>query len=228
MIGEDMPVISAQEEARRKVAKLVMGYQALTPAQIKTYHEAKTKQGFVHPLFRCHGWDFDNVGEVTPEEKASKGRVDYAFKLKGVSRFYLEVKQLKADLDDAEENYLYLLGLLQSRLMDFCFRRLSAPFRGDFRSANRQFIEPLPIRRIGFSGPIDTKMQEDLVALVQTMLHLHRELHQIPTERTEARHEVERQMKHTDEAIDTIVYDLYGLNKGEKETVDTAASALSS
>ena len=32
----------------------------------------------------------------------SKGRVDYAFKIKGVSRFYLEAKHLKADLNNAE------------------------------------------------------------------------------------------------------------------------------
>ncbi|MFC2000730.1 Eco57I restriction-modification methylase domain-containing protein, partial [Chloroflexota bacterium] len=124
--------------------------------------------------------------------------------------------------DGAEENYLYVLGLLHSRLIDFCFRRLSAPFRGDFRSANRQFIEPLPIRRIDFSDPTDQETHNDIVTLVQRMLHLHRELHQTPPEHTEARREVEREIEHTNQAIDTIVYDLYGLKREEKEIIVTS------
>ncbi len=39
-----------------------------------------------------------------------------------------------------------LTVLLNSRLMDFVFRRGSVPFRGAFWSANKQFIAPLPIR----------------------------------------------------------------------------------
>lgn len=36
--------------------------------------------------------------------------------------------------------------LLNSRLLDYYFQRLSVPFRGEFKSANKQFIAPLPIR----------------------------------------------------------------------------------
>jgi type I restriction-modification system DNA methylase subunit len=36
--------------------------------------------------------------------------------------------------------------LLNSRLLDFLFRLHSVPFRGNFLSANRQFVAPLPIR----------------------------------------------------------------------------------
>jgi len=39
-----------------------------------------------------------------------------------------------------------LLLLLNSRALDFMFRRVSVPFRGAFMSANKQFIAPLPIR----------------------------------------------------------------------------------
>lgn len=102
---------------------------ALTPAQIKQYHEAKTKQGFVQPLFRSLGWDFDDVDEVTPEENVSKGRVDYAFKIKGVSRFYLETKHLKADLNNTEfikqaVTYAYNKGVTWAGLTSFDHLRL--------------------------------------------------------------------------------------------------------
>ncbi len=39
-----------------------------------------------------------------------------------------------------------ILPVLNSRLLDFVFRRGSVPFRGHFYSANKQFIAPLPIR----------------------------------------------------------------------------------
>lgn len=40
-----------------------------------------------------------NSDEVAAEEKSSNGRVDYAFKIGGVSKFYLEAKPLREDLN---------------------------------------------------------------------------------------------------------------------------------
>jgi len=113
-----------KEEARQKVAELVAKYEGLRPSEIKTFHEAKTKQGFIEPLFRALGWDFDDINEVTPEERASNGRVDYAFKLNGVSQFYLEAKPLRADLTRAEYakqavTYAYNKGVTWAALSDF-------------------------------------------------------------------------------------------------------------
>ena len=39
----------------------------------------------------------------------------------------------------------FLAGLLNSPVAGYVFRRISKPFRGDYRSANKQFIAPLPI-----------------------------------------------------------------------------------
>jgi len=39
----------------------------------------------------------------------------------------------------------WLAGIINSKVCSFVFRRISKPFRGDFRSANKQFIAPLPI-----------------------------------------------------------------------------------
>ncbi|MEQ1708431.1 MAG: DNA methyltransferase [Terricaulis sp.] len=39
----------------------------------------------------------------------------------------------------------FLLGVLNGPVTDFVFRAISKPFRGDYRSANKQFIAPLPI-----------------------------------------------------------------------------------
>ncbi|MBN1693711.1 MAG: N-6 DNA methylase [Dehalococcoidales bacterium] len=94
----------SKEEAKKKIEELVKKYESLSPAQIKSYNEAATKSNFIEPLFRALGWNFEDVNEVSPEEKASSGRVDFAFKLNMVSQFYLEAKPLKADLTN--ETYI--------------------------------------------------------------------------------------------------------------------------
>ncbi len=47
-------------------------------------------------------------------------------------------------VDDVAQRH-YLLGILNSPVCDFVWRQISKPFRGDCRSANKQFIAPLPI-----------------------------------------------------------------------------------
>jgi len=101
----------------------------LSPSEVKSFHEAKTKQGFIEPLFRALGWNFDDTSEVAPEEKASNGRVDYAFKLNGVSQFFLEAKPLKADLTSPDYvkqavSYAYHKGVTWAVLTDFEEMRL--------------------------------------------------------------------------------------------------------
>jgi len=121
--------------------------------------------------------------------------------------------------DVSHENYLYLLGLLHSQVLDFCFQRLSAPFRGGFRSANRQFIEPLPLRLIDPSSVAELKMRDDLVNLVEQMLVLQKKLQETQAESKEERHELERQIRRTDEKIDDQVCDLYDLDEAERKAV---------
>ena len=49
-------------------------------------------------------------------------------------------------VDDASGiSNLTLLGLLNSSVLNFYFLKIAAPYRGGYYSANRQFIEPLPI-----------------------------------------------------------------------------------
>lgn len=113
-----------KDEAKQKIAELVEKYENLSPSAVKTFNEANTKQGFIEPLFRALGWDVDDSNEVTLEEKASNGRVDYAFKLHGVSQFYLEAKPLKADLTNPDYikqaiTYAYGKGVTWVVLTDF-------------------------------------------------------------------------------------------------------------
>ncbi|MGA2468277.1 MAG: N-6 DNA methylase, partial [Thermodesulfobacteriota bacterium] len=114
--------------------------------------------------------------------------------------------------------YEYILGLLNSKLLNFCFIRNTVPFRGGFFSANRQYIEKLPIRTINFSDPGDKARHAQMVGLVEQMLSLHKQLAEARTPDEKTR--IQRQIDATDQQIDGLVYELYGLTENEIQIVE--------
>ena len=117
--------------------------------------------------------------------------------------------------------YYYLLGLLNSTLLDWLLKQTSSPFRGGYYAYNRQYIEQLPIRTINFDDPADVARHDKMVALVERMLALHRKLATatVPPDKELYR----RQIEATDRQIDVLVYELYGLTE-EEITVVKAGS----
>ena len=114
--------------------------------------------------------------------------------------------------------YEYVLGLLNSKLLDLYLKSLSSPFSGGYYAYNRQYIERLPIRTIDFSNPTDVVHHDNLVRLVKLMLELYERLAaaSIPSDKTL----FERQIDALDRQIDELVYELYGLTKEEIEIVE--------
>jgi len=113
-----------KDNARQKIAKLVEKYKALSASSRKKYTEADTKTIFIERLFGALGWDVYGGAEVTQEQRASRGRVDYAFRLRGIPKFFLEAKPLKADLDNPEYakqviNYAWHKDVTWAVLTDF-------------------------------------------------------------------------------------------------------------
>jgi len=119
-----------------------------------------------------------------------------------------------------DAQWLYVLGLLNSKLLDFYLHRISVPFRGGFYSANRQFLEPLPIYHINFDNPTEKKMHDDLVGLVDKMLELSKRLAPMRNTPCSERDELLREINRTDSGIDNLVYDLYGLTEKERRVVE--------
>jgi len=95
------------ENSKLAVQKLVEKYnQVVANGRIKEYKEENTKKDFITPLFRVLGWDMENdesPDEVTNEDQISKGRVDYAFRLNAIPKFYLEAKALNKGLDERKD-----------------------------------------------------------------------------------------------------------------------------
>jgi type I restriction-modification system DNA methylase subunit len=91
--------MNTQETAYAEIEKLVRKFKGLSVRERKGMNEHATRQGFILPMFRALGWDIDNVNEVSPEEKVSRGFVDFSFRLGGVPRYFLETKKLDEDLN---------------------------------------------------------------------------------------------------------------------------------
>ena len=85
-----------------------------------------------------------------------------------------------------------------------------------------QFLERLPIRTINLDDRTDVARHDKIMALVQHMLDLHKKLAAatIPADKEL----IQRQVEATDQQIDELVYELYGLTPEEVEIVEEAIS----
>src|SRR3989338_3475730 len=114
-----------KEQGKEEIKKLVEKYNKLVESgKSKSYNEEMTKKDFILPLFRALGWSVEDGDEVTAEEKVSKGRVDYAFRIEGIPKLFLEAKSLREDLDRKEFaeqaiNYAWHKGATWAILTDF-------------------------------------------------------------------------------------------------------------
>jgi type I restriction-modification system DNA methylase subunit len=114
-----------KDKARNDIADLVEKYNKVVEEnRVRTFNEETTKKDFILPLFRALGWKVEDSKEVTAEETISKRRVDYGFRIDGISKFFLEAKSLKADLDNEKYfeqaiSYAWHKGCTWAVLTDF-------------------------------------------------------------------------------------------------------------
>jgi hypothetical protein len=83
---------------------------------------------------------------------------------------------------DSELSLKYVLGLLNSKLLEFYLKRVSTPMQNGFFRFFTQFMEKLPIRPINFSDPADKARHDKMVSLVERMLALHKRSPKTPQE----------------------------------------------
>jgi hypothetical protein len=112
----------------------------------------------------------------------------------------------------------YILGLLNSRLLEWFLRKTATQMRGGYYSYESRFIRHLPIRPIDFADPADRERHDRMVSLVEEMLALHRQLAAARTEHEQTN--LKRQIDAADRRIDRLVYDLYGLTEEEIRIIE--------
>ncbi|MGI8514610.1 MAG: Eco57I restriction-modification methylase domain-containing protein [Acidimicrobiia bacterium] len=124
---------------------------------------------------------------------------------------------------NCKEHPLYLLALLNSKLLSFVFRiRFQAKhLAGGYLAINKGQLEQLPIREITNKSPrADKEARSQLVRQVQKMQLLLQKLSGANTAHEEL--SLQRQVTRVDKEIDEIVYRLYNLSDSEVSFVEEA------
>ncbi len=112
---------------------------------------------------------------------------------------------------------LYLLGLLNSKVLDFVIHSISSTKQGGYFEYKPMYLSKLPIRTIDLSDPADKARHDNMVSLVERMLNLHKQRADVKTDHE--KNLIERQIEATDKQIDALVYELYGLTEDEIKIV---------
>jgi uncharacterized protein (UPF0335 family) len=91
----------SKHNAKENLTKLIEKFEKENLAgRINDYNEEATKTGFIQPFLRnVLGWNVSDRDEVSPEERISRGRVDYGLKIQGQTKLFIEVKPPRADLN---------------------------------------------------------------------------------------------------------------------------------
>ena len=112
----------------------------------------------------------------------------------------------------------YILGLVNSRLMNWYYYTLNPEVGEALAEVKKTNVAALPIRSINISDKSDKAKHDKMVSLVERMLDMHKRLAKAkaPDDKTK----LQRQIDATDQEIDHLVYDLYGLTEEEIAIVE--------
>ncbi|MCX6777306.1 MAG: N-6 DNA methylase, partial [Candidatus Micrarchaeota archaeon] len=118
--------------------------------------------------------------------------------------------------DDLE--LLYLLGLLNSKLLDYFYKSqfISKHLAGKYIGYNKGQIEQIPIKIVS------EKEQEIVIRMVEKRLSLAKNFVKLGDKQTDERTRLEKEIAETDRKIDELVYELYGLTEEERKIVEEA------
>ena len=116
------------------------------------------------------------------------------------------------------DDNLYILGLLNSRVVDYYHKQISTNFRGGWYGYDAKVIRNIPIRPINFSDSADRVLHDKLIGLVEKMLALTPKLRGATSESEKAA--LQNAVTTIDAEIDRLVYELYGLTQEEIKIVE--------
>jgi len=107
----------------------------------------------------------------------------------------------------------YLVGILNSKLMEFFNRNIGTSLQGGYYSYDPKIIERYPLILS------DRDQQQKIISLVNQMLELQKKYHDIKVSGNE-KERLEQQIKNVDYEIDEEIYNLYGITEEEKKIIE--------
>ena len=95
--------MTTQDPAYTEIQRLVTSFKSMPACQRRGMNEMQTRLGYILPMFKALGWDTSNINEVSPEEKVSRGWVDFSFwredDLDRVRNLEEQIAQVDAKID---------------------------------------------------------------------------------------------------------------------------------
>jgi len=152
---------------------------------------------------------------VTPDISLN---ASYAYDENGLNYFSGGVSGGYGILAKDDMNVFYLLGLLNSKVLDWYIRKTSTQMRGGYFSFESRFIKHLPIIKIGKNDESGLYRQTQIISLVKKIIQLYKSL-SIKTNPQESENK-KRMIEIIDHQIDKLVYELYGLTEEEINIVE--------
>jgi len=117
-----------------------------------------------------------------------------------------------------ESFYLYLLAILNSKLVHYFLRSVSTPLRGGFIRYFGQYLEQIPLRLPGSTGGPPTSTFERMVELARLTTALCDQ--QVAANSLSNSEALQRHIEAIDAEIQSLVYELYGLTDSEISVVE--------
>ena len=116
----------------------------------------------------------------------------------------------------AEEKYL--LAIINSKLTAYFWRIMFADFKASFPQVTIFSLSQVPVLKIDLKKPTDKTRHDKLVVLVDKLLGLMPKLRTATLAAEKAT--LQNAVTATDQQIDALVYDLYGLTEDEIKLVE--------
>ena len=115
---------------------------------------------------------------------------------------------------------LYLLGLLNSKLLDYFIKSIASTKQGGYYEYKPMYLAKIPIKIINQADDTDVRLRRNIEQFVEQVLGLNSELHscKIP-ERIE---QLKSHIHHIENKINELVYQIYGLAEEEIGIVEAS------
>jgi type I restriction-modification system DNA methylase subunit len=113
----------------------------------------------------------------------------------------------------------FVLGLVNSRLLDFFHHRIATQMRGGWFSYEARFIRQVPIRPIDFFDSADQALHDSLAELVEKILVTKKDLSHADTDPEKKR--LHQLCSDLEDEINQLVYRLYDLTDDEIAIVES-------
>jgi hypothetical protein len=152
---------------------------------------------------------------VVPELAASN-----RFAIVSAAEFYVDTVCGITLRSDVMLSLKYLLGVLNSRLVEWFYKQTTVPKASGFYIYKTMFLKEIPIRTIDFDDPVDAALHGEIVTLVEQVLDQGEEL---PLTSASRKADLETQIGEIDEKIDALIYELYGLTEEEIEFIASSS-----